>query len=80
MSAYKVKLVDLRTITFERSLFHQKFMETVTEEVTVQDLIQDLYSFSGDAPISIRDANGRVFSIAGFEAGSDGVVIVINEE
>ncbi|MEH1769185.1 MAG: hypothetical protein V7L30_22660 [Nostoc sp.] len=55
-------------------------METVTEEVTVQDLIEDLYNFSGDAPISIRDADGRKFSIAGFEAGSDGVVIVINEE
>lgn len=55
-------------------------MEATTEQVTVGDLIQDLYNFPSDVPISIRDADGQVFSIAGFEAGSDGVVIVVNQQ
>lgn len=55
-------------------------METAIQQTTVQDLIQDLYNFPSDTPIFIRDADGQVFSIAGFEAGSDSVVIVINED
>ena len=55
-------------------------MEIAIQQTTVQELIQDLYNFPSDAPIFIRDADGQAFSIAGFEAGSDGVVIVINED
>ncbi|MEH1785887.1 MAG: hypothetical protein V7L23_09975 [Nostoc sp.] len=54
--------------------------ETAIEQTTVQELIQELYSFPSDVPISIRNADGQVFSIAGFEAGSNGVVIVVNEQ
>lgn len=54
--------------------------ETAIDQTTVQELIQELYSFPPELPISIRDADGRIFSIAGFEAGSNGVVIVVNEE
>ncbi|WP_189524963.1 hypothetical protein [Nostoc sp. 'Peltigera membranacea cyanobiont' 232] len=53
-------------------------MEIAIEQTTIQELIQELYGFLNDVPISIRDADGQVFSIAGFEAGSDGVVIVVN--
>ena len=54
--------------------------ETAIDQTTVQELIQELYSFPPELPILIRDADGRVFSIAGFEAGSNGVVIVVNVE
>ncbi|MBN3943491.1 hypothetical protein [Nostoc sp. NMS9] len=55
-------------------------MDTATKEVTVSDLIQELQNLPGDAPVSLKDGYGETFSIAGFEAGSEGVIIVISED
>jgi hypothetical protein len=55
-------------------------MQTSTEATTVQDLMQDLYNFPNEAQLSFRDADGRVFSLAGFEVGSNGVVVILNDE
>ncbi len=55
-------------------------MQTSTETTTVQDLMQDLYNFPNEAQLSFRDADGRVFSLAGFEVGSNGVVVILDED
>ncbi|MEH1801390.1 MAG: hypothetical protein V7L13_19890 [Nostoc sp.] len=54
-------------------------MPTATKETTVQELIEELQNFPSDATVSLRDGYGETFSVAGFEAGSDGVTIVISE-
>lgn len=55
-------------------------MPTATKQVTVQELIQELQSFPSDAQISLTDGYGETFSIVGFEAGSDGVNIIIADD
>jgi hypothetical protein len=54
--------------------------ETALDQATVQELIQELYSFPPEMPILVRNADGQIFSIAGFEVGSGGVIIIVNEE
>ncbi|MDF5736796.1 MULTISPECIES: hypothetical protein [unclassified Nostoc] len=54
-------------------------MPTATKETTVQELIQELQNFPSDAPVSLKDGLGETFSVAGFEAGSDSVTIIISE-
>ena len=54
-------------------------MPTATKEITVQELIEELQNFPNDAIISLRDGYGETFNIVGFEAGSEGVTIVISE-
>ncbi|MFN6488349.1 MULTISPECIES: hypothetical protein [unclassified Nostoc] len=54
-------------------------MTTATKEnTTVQDLIQELQNFPSDAHICLTDGYGETFTIVAFEAGSDGVNIVIS--
>ena len=55
-------------------------MDTATKQVTVQELIQELQNFPSDAHISLTDGYGETFTIVGFEAGSDGVNIVIADD
>lgn len=54
-------------------------MPTATKETTVQELIQELQNFPSDASVSLKDGLGETFTVAGFEAGSDGVTIIISE-
>ncbi|MEH2113544.1 hypothetical protein [Nostoc sp.] len=55
-------------------------MPTTTKQITVQELILELQNFPSDAQISLTDGYGETFSIVGFEAGSDGVNIVIADD
>ncbi|MHC5740239.1 hypothetical protein [Nostoc sp.] len=55
-------------------------MPTATKETTVQELIQELQNFPGEALICLTDGYGETFTIVGFEAGSASVNIVISEE
>ncbi|MEH2139910.1 hypothetical protein [Nostoc sp.] len=64
----------------DRIFKSEKNMTTVTKEITVQELILELQNFPSDAQISLTDGYGETFSIVGFEAGSDGVNIVIADD
>ncbi len=55
-------------------------MPTETKETTLQDLIQELQSFPSDARVSLKDGYGETFSVVGFEAGTDGVTILISDD
>ncbi|MDZ8070894.1 MAG: hypothetical protein RMY64_35650 [Nostoc sp. DedQUE08] len=55
-------------------------MTTETKELTIEELIQELRDFPGEANICLTDAYGETFTIIGFEAGSDCVNIVISED
>ncbi|MEH2425877.1 MAG: hypothetical protein V7K48_34750 [Nostoc sp.] len=55
-------------------------MTTATKQITVQELIQELQDFPSDAQISLTDGYGETFTILSFQAGSDGVNIVISED
>lgn len=61
-------------------IFKGENMTTATKEMTVQELIQELQNFPSDAHICLTDGYGETFTIIGFEAGSDGVNIVISED
>lgn len=58
----------------------EKNMPTVIEETTVQDLIQELQSFPSDAPVRLKDGDELRYLIAGFQAGSDGVTIILADD
>lgn len=55
-------------------------MPAAIKETTIQELIQELQSFPSDALVSLKDGYGETYTIVGFEAGSDGVNIVIADE
>ena len=55
-------------------------MPTATKKITVLDLIQELQNFPYDAPVSLKDGEDLAYLVAGFQAGSDGVTIVIADD
>ncbi|MBN3944125.1 MAG: hypothetical protein V7L21_05725 [Nostoc sp.] len=55
-------------------------MSTATKELTVEELIQELQDFPSNAHICLTDAYGEMFTIIGFEAGSDCVNVVISAD
>ncbi|MEH1893179.1 MAG: hypothetical protein V7K92_28440 [Nostoc sp.] len=56
-------------------------MPTTTTQTTVQDLVQELQNFPQDAPVSLKYSDDdELFLIVGFQAGTDGVNIIIADE
>lgn len=55
-------------------------MPTAIKGTTVAELIQELQNFPSDALISIKDSEDNPFLIVGFQAGTDGVDIIIDDD
>ncbi|MEH1790316.1 MAG: hypothetical protein V7L23_33325 [Nostoc sp.] len=56
-------------------------MPTAIQQTTVQNLIQELQNFPQDAVVSLKYSDDdELFVIVGFQAGSDGVNIIIADE
>ncbi|MEH2164557.1 MAG: hypothetical protein V7K38_26775 [Nostoc sp.] len=55
-------------------------MPTAIKGTTVAELIQELHNFPSDALISIKDSDANRFLIVGFQAGSDGVNMIIDDD
>ncbi len=55
-------------------------MPTAIKATTVEDLIQELQSFPSDATVRLKDGDDLRYLIAGFQAGSDGVTIILADD
>ncbi|MEH2400518.1 hypothetical protein [Nostoc sp.] len=56
-------------------------MPTATKQTTVLELVQELQNFPHDAPVSLKYSDDdELFLIVGFQAGSDGINIIIADE
>ncbi|MEH2151052.1 hypothetical protein [Nostoc sp.] len=55
-------------------------MPTAIKETTVGELIQELQNLPSDAPVTLKHSDGESFVIVGFEAGTDGVNIILSDD
>ncbi|MEH1771578.1 hypothetical protein [Nostoc sp.] len=55
-------------------------MPTAIKETTVAELIQELQNLPDDAPVTLKHSDGESFVIVGFEAGTDGVNIIVSDD
>ncbi|MEH2031028.1 MAG: hypothetical protein V7K67_15425 [Nostoc sp.] len=52
-------------------------MPTAIKETTVGELIQELQNLPQDAPVRLKDSDDIAYLIVGFQAGSEGVTIIL---
>lgn len=55
-------------------------MPTAIKETTVQELIQELQNFPNDAQVRLKDGEDLAYLIVGFQAGSEGVTIILADD